>query len=359
MLPSLRPDKNGSTGSQGMETAEREGITMLYRSLIISASALAVVSAANAAEVFRMGGGPSGGGWHPAWSAATQLLNEKLGSKYRFQYTPTAGSVENARRVRSGGLASGWAHMPQVYQAWTGTGGFKQDGPSQDFRVIGNVQGYSQIIAVLADSPIHSFSDMKGKVVNLLNKGSGGSANCINIFKSLGLFDKIKPRWMNFSASARALGDRQIDVYCSAASPYTIPALTQLSMSQPVRYISLTPAEQKKVTTAFKFYSPVTIPVQKEVKGMEKPALSIGYNVWWIVSKSMSEQAVTDMLSTIDDPKNMKILSNTARYWKDLSGDFAALVPYKIYVDPAAAKYWDAHGYKVPSEIVKAYGHGS
>lgn len=339
-----------------METLKGEGITMLSRSLIIGASALALVSAANAAEVYRIAGGPSGGGWHPAWSAATQLLNEKLGSKEHFQYTPTAGSVENARRVRAGELATGWAHMPQVYEAWTGTGGFKQDGPSQDFRVIGNVQQYSQIIAVLADSPIHSFSDMKGKVVNLLNKGSGGSANCIKIFKALGLFDKIKPRWMNFSASARALGDRQIDVYCSAASPYTIPALNQLSFSQPVRYVGLTAEEQKKITDAYKFYSPVTIPVQKEVKGMTRPARSIGYNVWWIVSKKVSERAVTDMLSTIADPQNLKNLSSTARYWKNLNGNFEALKPYKIYVDPAAAKYWDAHGFKVPSDLVKGYG---
>lgn len=331
----------------------------LFRSLIVGASALAMVGAANAADVLRMGGGPSGGGWHPAWSAATQLLSEKLGSKYHFQYTPTAGSVENARRVASGGLASGWAHMPQVYEAWTGTGSFKQDGANHNFRVIGNVHAYSQIIAVLADSPIHSFSDMKGKVVNLLNKGSGSSHNCINIFKALGLYDSIQKRWMNFSASARALGDHQIDVYCSAASPYTIPALNQLSISHPVRYVSLTPAEQKKITSSYKFYSPTTIPLQKDVKGMEGPARSISYNVWWVVSKKVSEQEVTDMLNVIANPKNLKVLSNTARYWNGLSGNFDALVPYNIYVDPAAAKYWDAHGYKVPNAIVKGYGHAS
>ncbi len=332
---------------------------MLFRNLMIGVGALAMVSAANAAEVYRMGGGPSGGAWHPAWSAASQLLNQQLGSKYRFQYTPTGGSVDNARRIRTQELASGWAHMPQVFQSWYGEGGFKKDGPNRDFRVIGNVREQTQIVAVLADSPIHSFSDMKGKVVSLLSKGSGSSANCVNIFTGLGLMDQIEQRYMDFSASARALGDRQIDVFCSAGVPYQIPALTQLSVSKPVRYISLTQDEMKKLTSAFKFYSPVTIPVQKDVKGMDKPALTIGYNVWWIVSKKMSEQAIADMLSTIDDPKNLKTLASTASYWKSLSGKFNSLVPYKIYVDPAAAKYWNAHGAKVPSEIVKGFGTGS
>ena len=331
----------------------------LFHKVIIGASVLAMAGTASAMDVYRMGGGPSGGAWHPAWSAATQLLNQDLGSKYRFQYTPTAGSVGNARKVRSQELASGWAHMPQVYESWTGSGNFKKDGASHDFRVIGNVREQTQIVAVLADSPIHSFSDMKGKVVSLLNKGSGSSANCVNIFKALGLMDKIEQRYMDFSASARALGDRQIDVFCSAGVPFQIPALTQLSVSKPVRYISMTQEEMNKLTSTYKFYSPVTIPVQKDVKGMDKPALTIGYNVWWIVSKKMSEQAISDMLNTIANPKNMKTLASTASYWKSLSGKFESLVPYKIYVDPAAAKFWDAHGYKVPKEIVKGYGNGT
>ena len=328
---------------------------MLFRALIVGASALAMATAAQAGEVYRMGGGPSGGAWHPSWSAATQLLSSQLGSKYTFQYTPTAGSVDNARKVRLQELASGWAHIPQVYESWYGVGNFKKDGPNKDFRVVANVRQQMQIIAVLADSPIKSFSDMKGKVVSLLNKGSGSSANCVKMFTALGLMDKIKQRYMDFSASARALGDRQIDVFCSAGVPYKIPALTQLSLTKPVRYISLTPEEQKLLTTKFKFYSPTTIPVQKDVKGMDKPALSIGYDVWWIVSKKMSDQAVYDMLNTIADPKNLKKLASTAKYWGSLSGNFESLEPHKIYIHPAAAKYWKAHGGKVPADLVKGF----
>jgi len=328
---------------------------MLLRGLILGVSALALAASANAAEVYRMGGGPSGGAWHPSWSAATQLLSAELGKKYTFQYTPTAGSVDNARKVRLQELASGWAHIPQVYESWYGEGGFKKDGPNKDFRVIANVRQQTQIIAVLADSPIKSYSDMKGKVVSLLNKGSGSSANCVKMFTALGLMDKIQQRYMDFSASARALGDRQIDVFCSAGVPYKIPALTQLSLTKPVRYISLTPEEQKLLTTKFKFYAPTTIPVQKDVKGMDKPALTIGYDVWWIVSKKMSDQAVYDMLNTIADPKNLKKLASTAKYWGSLSGNFSSLTSHKIYIHPAAAKYWKAHGGNVPAELVKGY----
>jgi TRAP transporter TAXI family solute receptor len=327
---------------------------MLFRTLVFAASAFAMASTAQA-QVMRMGGGPSGGAWHPAWSAGTQLLNQKLSGKYTFQYTPTAGSVDNARKVRLQELASGWAHIPQVYESWYGEGGFEKDGPNQDIRVIGNVRQQTQIVAVLADSPIKSFSDMKGKVVSLLNKGSGSSANCVKLFTALGLMDQIEQRYMDFSASARALGDRQIDVFCSAGVPYKIPALTQLSLTKPVRYISMTEEEQKKLTSTFKFYAPVTIPVQKEVKGMEEPARTIGYDVWWIVSKKMPDQAVYDVLKTIAEPENLKTLASTANYWSSLSGKFDSLKSHKIYIHPAAARFWKEQGMDVPAELVKGF----
>jgi TRAP transporter TAXI family solute receptor len=196
---------------------------------------------------------------------------------------------------------------------------------------------------------------MKGKVVNLLAKGSGSSVNCVNIFEALGLMNQIDARYLGFAAAGRALADRQIDVYCSAGVPFTIPALTEISLRKPVRYISMTPEEQKKLTSAYKFYSPVTIPVQKEVNGMDAPAASIGYDVWWIVGKQVSDQAAYDMLKAIADPDNLKTLTDTVATWKSLSGKFEALQNHKIFVHPGAAKYWSERGVKVPSDIVRGY----
>jgi len=329
-------------------------IERLSRSVAaIAACAAFAAGSAYAAETYRFGGGPSGGAWHPATSAGTQVLNQHLKGKYNFQYTPSGGSVENVRRVSTGDFDTGWGHIGQVYQAWNGIGLFQKDGPNHSFRVVARVRAQTQIFAVLADSPIKSFADMKGKKVNLLSRGSGSNVNCENVMKALGMMDQIDARYLGFAASGRALGDRQIDVYCSAGVPWQIPALTQLSASKPVRYIGFTEAEQKKVTDAYKFYSPITIPVQKDVHGMTEPARSIAYDVWWIVSKDMSDAAVYDMVSVIANPKTLEQLTKTAAYWKSLSGDFAALEPLKIYVHPAAARYWKEHGGKVPDDIVK------
>jgi len=321
----------------------------------IAAAAAFLSVPVQAEETYRFGGGPSGGAWHPAGSAGTQVLNERLKGKYQFQYTPSGGSVENVRRVSNGDFDTGWGHIGQIFQAWNGQGQFEKDGPKHDFRIVAKVRAQSQIFAVLADSPIKSFSDMKGKVVNLLSRGSGSNVNCENVMKALGLMDQINARYLGFAASARALGDRQIDVFCSAGVPFHIPALTQLSVSKPVRYIGLTEEEQKKITSAYRFYSPVTIPALKDVQGQNQPARSIAYDVWWMVSKDMSDDAVYSMLNVIADPKTLGQLTKTAAYWKDLSGDFNALVEHKILVHPAAARYWKGRGMSVPQMVVKGY----
>lgn len=321
----------------------------------IAASAAFLAGAAQAETTYRFGGGPSGGAWHPATSAGTQLLNQELKGKYNFLYTPSGGSVANVRSVSIGNYATAWGHIGQIYQSWNGEGLFEKDGANKDFRIVARVRAQSQIFAVLADNPIQSFSDMKGKVVNMLSRGSGSSVNCVNVFTALGLMDKVDARYLGFAASARALGDRQVDVFCSAGVPFVIPALTQLSVSKPVRYVGLTEEEQKKVTSAFRFYSPITIPPQKDVKGVDKPARSISYDVWWIVHKQMSDDAVYDMLKVIAAPDNLSKLTKAAAYWKDLGGNFDALVQHKLLVHPAAARYWKERGVDVPTSIVKGF----
>lgn len=327
----------------------------LIRNLVIAGGVLALAASAQAQESYRIGGGPSGGAWHPALSAGTTLWNEELSEKYEFVYTPSEGSVENVRRIASGEFDSAWGHVGQVFQAWNGTGLFEMDGPSKDFRIIANVRKQSQIIAVLDDSPIKSYSDMEGHVVNLLVRGSGSNVNCENIVDAIGLRGKVEERHLGFGEGARALGDRQVDVYCSAGVPHTIPGLTEIAIRNPVRYISMTEEEQKQVVEEFPFYTPYTIPALPDIPNVTEPTRTISYDVWWLVSDNMSDEAVYDHLSTAAEPENLEKLSAAAAFWKDLSGDFSAVSNVGVPVHPAAARFWREQGVDVPDDVVEGF----
>jgi TRAP transporter TAXI family solute receptor len=186
----------------------------ILSTLFAAAGIAAIAVAAQAGESYRIGGGPAGGGWHPSVSAGAQLLNAELGDKYAFNYSPSNGSVDNVRRVSLGKFDTAWGHIGQVYQAWNGAGLFEEDGENHDFRIIANDRKQSQIVAVLADSPIHSFQDMKGNIVNLINKCSGSNFKCRNIMEGAGIIVDIVVRFLVFADSALALVDLMIDVFC-------------------------------------------------------------------------------------------------------------------------------------------------
>lgn len=321
----------------------------------LAAIALTAIQA-RAAEQYRFASGPAGGSWNSAVGAAAQFLNTKIGGQYKFNALTTQGSVENVRRIVSGQAETGWAHVVQLHEQWNGTGNYQRDGAKRNFRIIGNVVVQAQNIAVLKNSPIQSFDDMKGKRVNLLVRGSGSYVICHSIFQALGLLDKIQPRYMDFAASANALGDGQVDVYCAAGTPHSTPAIAQLSVLKAVRFVSMTEAEQKKIAEQFPFLTPYTIPpIPKEVAGLDAPTRTISYDVWWIANEKISDGAIYAMLKAIADKKNLEQLSQAAGFWRQLSGNFEAVKQLKMYVHPAAARYWRERGAAVPDEIVRGF----
>ena len=62
---------------------------MSFKSTLVAAvSVVVLATSAQAAEQYRIGGGPAGGGWHPSVSAGAQLLNSEIGDNYKFNYSP-------------------------------------------------------------------------------------------------------------------------------------------------------------------------------------------------------------------------------------------------------------------------------
>ena len=88
---------------------------------------------------------------------------------------------------------------------------------------------------------------------------------------------------------------------------------------------------------------------------MTEPARSFAYDVFWLVHKKVSDDAVYNMVKIAASPENLKKLAATAGYWQTLSGNFGARSTHKMFVHPAAARYWRERGVTVPDNIVKGF----
>ena len=63
-----------------------------------------------------------------------QLLNSELGGKFKFNYSPSNGSVDNVRRVSLGDFHTAWGHVGQAFQSWNGIGLFSVMEPGLSYR---------------------------------------------------------------------------------------------------------------------------------------------------------------------------------------------------------------------------------
>lgn len=315
--------------------------------MIVSAlTALSVAPAMGQVRQFKFGGGTSGGPWFVGVGAAVPILNQHSEGKFSFTYGASAGSVENARRVATYEYDTGFAHVTTIYEALNSIGTF-QGRKVDNLRLVAKVMDLTHIWASLKDSNIKTLPDLAGKKINLGPPGSGTQVNSLYILDALGLTEKINKQGLTFAGGARAMADRQIDVTTGAGIPYTVPAITEVSMLNPVRYIPTTTEEFKKIKAKYPFYALIKVPAGT-VKGTDEPVDCVVYSAYWIVNDKMPDDVVYDMLKIVMDKGNNATLAKVQKNWEAVSGDFEAVSDLGVPVKKGAAKFWTEYGTKLP-----------
>lgn len=312
---------------------------------------LALVAAPAMSQVrqFKFGGGTSGGPWFVGVGAAVPVLNQHSQGKFSFTYGASAGSVENARRVGTYEYDTGFAHVTTLYETLNAIGSFK--GRKVDnLRLVAKVMDLTHIWAALKDSNVKTLPDLAGKKVNIGPPGSGTLVNSLYILDALGLADKIQRQSLTFAGGASAMADRQIDVTTGAGIPFTVPAITEVSMLNPVRYIDTTADEFKKIKAKYPFYGLIKVPAGT-VKGVDQPVDCVVYSAYWIVNDKMPDDVVYDMLKIVMGKENNAMLAKVQKNWEAVSGDFEAVSDLGVPVKQGAAKFWAERGIKMPQGI--------
>ena len=166
---------------------------MKARLLAISAcliAALGVVSAdtARAADKFlALGTASTRGTYFPVGNTLCKLINEKRDTHLtRCLAYPTGGSVYNIQALTSGELDVAITRSDLAYKAFNGLAQFTTIGANRNLRTVTNLYSQPIVISVRKDSGINSFDDLKGKVINIGNRGSGKRAIADQMFKIMG-----------------------------------------------------------------------------------------------------------------------------------------------------------------------------
>lgn len=332
-------------------TSMRFGVVALAGLLLIT---LMAVQRGTAAEVQRyvMGSGPMGGPWKIAVGAGVQMINEQMKDKYFLTAAASGGSVENMRRMASGEYQTAWAHIHNMFDAWNGVGLFQGQKPLKNLRVLEKITDQSVCVVVLSKSPIRSYMDLVGKRVSAGPAGSGNVIIAEDIFKALGLTDKIKLSHLSFANAAQALKDGQLDVSMSGGGPYVLPAITEIARSVSIRIVEPSPEEIKKIEAAVPYLPLGAIPPNKAPgENADKERKAFFYSTYWTALASMTDEAVYDFLKLTQDPINKELLGKIMSFWTSAGPDFGPVAKGGIPLHPGAAKFWLEKGVKVPPNI--------
>ena len=230
---------------------------------------------------------PIGGGMASIWSNYVQGINVRA--------EVTGGSVSNVIQVARGESDLGIAMADVISDAYNGEGLFPESLP---LRVL--LSAYPNVIHIVtvANTNIRSISDLVGKRVSLGAQGSGTAVAAQNLLTGLGLDrSDFSPRYLNFTETTAALKDGAIDAGFIVGG-IGISAITDLSVSRPMRLISLSESESEMLVTNFPEYSRFSIP-KGSYKDVEEDIETLGIWSAVIVHESMKEELVYRLVCSL------------------------------------------------------------
>jgi TRAP transporter TAXI family solute receptor len=163
-----------------------------------------------------IGTGGVTGVYYPTGGAICRLVNKtRKEHGIRCSVESTGGSVYNLNAIRQGELDMGVVQSDWQYHAYNGTSKFADVGPDKDLRAVFSAHPEPFTVVARADAGIKTFTDLKGKRVNIGNPGSGQRGTMEELMGALGwtndvfkLASELKP-----DEHAKALCDNKIDAF--------------------------------------------------------------------------------------------------------------------------------------------------
>lgn len=290
-----------------------------------------------------MGTGGTSGTYYAFGGVLAQYMKEY--TDYSVTAVSTAASKANIQSIGDGDYQIGFTQSDVMSYAWEGSRSFEEDGPSNDFRVLGALYAETVQLITMKDD-IKSVSDLKGRSVSIGAPGSGVYFNAMDVLEGAGLsVDDIKPQYQSFDDSKEALKDGQIDAaFIVAGAPTS--AITELATTNGVNLIPIDGELRDNIMSICPYYIPMKIP-EGTYPGQDKPIETITIKATLIVDADLDDECVYNLTAAVFD--HTEAIAKENAKGEELSVENATSginVPFH----KGAARYYEEHGVSVPTQ---------
>jgi TRAP transporter TAXI family solute receptor len=212
-----------------------------------------------------IGTGAVEGVYYPTGRAIAKIVNQDNNKHdLEVKYESTSGSVFNVNAIMAGGLEFGVVQSDRQYQAWNGIKDWKNRGPQKKLRSICSFYSESVVLVAGDDSGIETLNDIKGKVVNIGNRGSGPRGNAIDVMQACGIDWKRELTAEDIRAgnSAAMLQKGNIDAFFYTVGHPNQSIADAISGTRKSHFITLTGACIDKLVDQWPYYTRAIVPIR-------------------------------------------------------------------------------------------------
>lgn len=272
------------------------GLTALFFSIV---SLLFSIST-HASSFITIGTGGVTGVYYPTGGAICRLVNkERKTHGIRCSVESTGGSIYNINTIRAGELDMGIAQSDWQYHAYNGTSSFSESGPFKSLRAVFSIHPEPFTVVARADAGIKTFTDLKGKRVNIGNPGSGQRGTMEILIKALGwtLKDFSLVSELKASEQSKALCDNKID-----AMVYTVGhpsgAIKEATTSCDSVIVEVSGPEVEQLVKENSFYRIATVPGGM-YKGTDNDVKTFGVGATFVSSAEVDKELIYQVVKSV------------------------------------------------------------
>ena len=257
-------------------------------------------SRAKASQYVTIGTGGVTGVYYVTGGAICRLVNKKRKQhNIRCSVESTGGSVYNLNTIRAGELDMGVAQSDWQFHAYHGSSKFKGQGANKKLRTIFSVHPEPFTVLARKDAKIKTFSDLKGKRVNIGNPGSGQRGTMEVIMKTLGWkkSDFALASELKSSEQSKALCDNKIDAIVFTVG-HPSGSIKEATTSCDSVLIPITGPKIDKLVTRNKYYRRTIIPGGM-YRGNPDDIVTFGVSATFVSSTETSTKVIYEIVKAV------------------------------------------------------------
>ncbi len=293
-----------------------------------------------------IGGGPVGGTFNYFANAIAIYLTKHL-PNVEVSSEGSGGSAENVKRVHRHDVDFGISYAGDIFLGRNGK--LPKDSTKYDnLRPLAYLYGAPAQLVVLKSSGITSAKQLVGKKVAVGNAGSGAALSAERFFRTLGIWDKIQPQYLGYSAAAAAFKDRKIDAFWVLVG-YPNASIIEASTQDEISLVSVhNDAVEAGFYDVYPFYSKVIIP-KGTYRGQDQDVVTFQDSTFWCANKDVDEEIVYQALKAIFSPEGLEHMRKAHKAASEMSIQ-NGLVGLSAPLHKGAYRFWKEQGLEIPDK---------